>query len=129
MKPKVKRITLHKAKKRLDKMIRRQSEKFFKARVKQIQEASLALKKRIESGEVDPLPKQKRCGPHIAIQYGGPQIGEVWNHQDGGSYYVIGRARRSVRIQRRPFGDSLAEPDWISINTFNRINTGLTTEN
>ena len=47
-----------------------------------------------------------------------PQPGEIWEHHDGGSIYVTGRDKSRVCIQRRPFGDSLAEPWWIRLRTF-----------
>jgi hypothetical protein len=53
-----------------------------------------------------------------------PQPHEIWDAQDGGSFYVVGRTPRMVQVQRRPFGDSKAEPYWIRVATFAREVTG-----
>jgi len=53
-----------------------------------------------------------------------PQRGEQWEHIDGGSIYVLRRRGAMVRVQRRPLGDSQAEPYWIGVVTFAKIATG-----
>jgi len=53
-----------------------------------------------------------------------PQRFEVWEHLDGGSMYVRDVTRTRVKVQRRPFGDSLAEPRWMMLYTFERQTTG-----
>jgi len=53
-----------------------------------------------------------------------PQRGEVWEHVDGGSYYVRSRSGPLVRVQRRPFSDSQAMPKWIRVRTFSKYATG-----
>lgn len=51
-----------------------------------------------------------------------PCAGDVWEHVDGGSFYVLARKSLSptaaVLVQRRPFGDSQAAPVWIRWTTF-----------
>lgn len=50
-----------------------------------------------------------------------PQPGETWEHLDGGSLYVVGRSGPLVRVQRRPFGDSQAIPQWMKVKTFEKL--------
>ncbi len=50
-----------------------------------------------------------------------PKPGERYEHLDGGTVYIIGRKKRLIRIQRRPFGDSQADPKWIRLPTFHKI--------
>lgn len=47
-----------------------------------------------------------------------PQRGDKVEHRDGGTIYVNARYGRFVSVQRRPFGDSMAEPRTISVTTF-----------
>ncbi len=47
-----------------------------------------------------------------------PDAGDTWAHVDGGSVYVLKVTKTRVRIQRRPFGDPLAEPYWVMLYTF-----------
>lgn len=55
-----------------------------------------------------------------------PEPGDVWEHRDGGSMYIISRSvsRDTVKIQRRPFGDSQAEPFNIRRSVFDKIQRG-----
>lgn len=53
-----------------------------------------------------------------------PQPGEVWEHRDRGSIYVLARGGTQVRVQRRPFGDSQARPWWQRLDNFHRSITG-----
>lgn len=62
----------------------------------------------IDRGPIE-LVKAEHCA--------GKMAGQIWGHVDGGSVYVLAQAseeidgdRRHVQVQRRPFGDSLAEP-------------------
>ncbi len=53
-----------------------------------------------------------------------PRTGEIWEHFDGGSIYVLatrGVFHLWVKIQRRPFGDSLAKPKWVKQRTFDAM--------
>ena len=54
-----------------------------------------------------------------------PQAGDVWEHIDGGSFFVLKRWPNTVHLQRRPFGDSKALPYTITLMTFARETTGL----
>ncbi len=53
-----------------------------------------------------------------------PVRGDIWEHTDGGSVFVLRRRGPSVMVQRRPFGDSLAEPFWLEVPAFSRQVTG-----
>ena len=53
-----------------------------------------------------------------------PEPGEVWEHRDGGSVYVLDRGLAMVKVQRRPFGDSMAHPWWQRIDNFHKSTTG-----
>lgn len=53
-----------------------------------------------------------------------PQPGEVWEHRDGGSVYVLAIGVAQVRVQRRPFGDSQAQPWWQRLDMFHASTTG-----
>lgn len=53
-----------------------------------------------------------------------PQTGDIWEHCDGGSMYIVGRKPKWVRVQRRPFGDSQALPFWLTLPDFGKRATG-----
>jgi len=51
-----------------------------------------------------------------------PLPGEVWEHSDGSSIYVLARLPRSVLICiGHPPGDSQSEKRWVYSKTFDRI--------
>jgi len=58
-----------------------------------------------------------------------PRPGDVYEHADGGSIYVVSRCtagpKADVIIQRRPFGDKAAFQQRVRLVTFQTIATGL----
>jgi len=76
--------------------------------------------------ELDKKELRKVRGPaRVPLIQRGPRAGDIWEHRDGGSIYVLSTKSDRVMIQRRPFGDSQAEPFSIQREVFDKIQRGL----